>query len=226
MFESLSTDSVRLWLSTESCDCEDEEEMVQAGIYPMHVAVKTANVSLIDYLMDSGCSVNVESAYHKLTPFYVYFYQRDEQAVMAMIRILEERRLDMHQTSIKGTSLLHMCAYKGYAEVMEFIIEKTTDLCLNAQTNHKKSPLLCATMQHHYKCVKILVDNGADVNVTDQNGITPLYCAVRNGHNDIAQLLMNSSTNCDVNMKPYQGYRSMSALHIAIQQGMCNSNTI
>jgi ankyrin repeat protein len=41
--------------------------------------------------------------------------------------------------------------------------------------------------------VRILVENGADVNVTDSEGYTPLQRAVASGHTEIAGILMDAT---------------------------------
>jgi ankyrin repeat protein len=61
---------------------------------------------------------------------------------------------------------------------------------------------------------RLLVNSGANVNVPDDEGETPLHAAARSGYRDIAELLVESGASLDVrNM--YQ----QTSLHLACRNG-------
>ena len=62
--------------------------------------------------------------------------------------------------------------------------------------------------------VKLLLDHGADVNVKDEDGETPLFCASNNGHKEIVKLLLEHGA--DVNAKNNYGN---SPLHCVSEKG-------
>jgi len=41
----------------------------------------------------------------------------------------------------------------------------------------------------HIACLKALIDAGADVNIADGNGVSPLRLAERNGYDEMVRLL-------------------------------------
>lgn len=71
------------------------------------------------------------------------------------------------------------------------------------------SAITNASIQGITNTVKLLIDNGANVNVTDSNdnGWTPLIWACRRKHIDIAQLLINNGAN--INARDNKGYTAL-----------------
>ncbi|XHG05902.1 hypothetical protein AWENTII_009115 [Aspergillus wentii] len=59
-------------------------------------------------------------------------------------------------------------------------------------------PLTWAVSKSHEPAVKLLLGKGADVNLYDEEGMTPLRCAAEIGDVRIAQLLLNAGANVDL----------------------------
>jgi ankyrin repeat protein len=76
------------------------------------------------------------------------------------------------------------------------------------------TPLHYAAMEGRANAVQHLIDNGADINMKDNDGETPLYYAIMNGYTDIAVLLINSGA--DVTDK---GINGLTPLHEAAAWG-------
>lgn len=55
--------------------------------------------------------------------------------------------------------------------------------------------------------VRVLINNGMDVNDWDEYGTTPLMIAASNGHTDIVRLLLNAGA--DVNVQSEYGYTAL-----------------
>ena len=62
----------------------------------------------------------------------------------------------------------------------------------------------------HLRVVKHLVENGADVNMRDHHGFTPLHLSVRGGHLDIAAYLLEEG-EADVNLPAKSGYTPLAS---------------
>jgi ankyrin repeat protein len=59
------------------------------------------------------------------------------------------------------------------------------------------TPLLYATREGCFECVKALVEGGANVDLQDPEGVTPLIMAVSNMHFDTAAFLIKAGANVD-----------------------------
>ena len=47
----------------------------------------------------------------------------------------------------------------------------------------------------YIRIVKLLIDAGADVNISDENGVSPLDHAVRADYREIVKILRNATAN-------------------------------
>jgi len=71
------------------------------------------------------------------------------------------------------------------------------DVNLNELTDDGLLPIITATMSNKYDIVKLLISNGADVNLKDKYSTTALHEAVRSSNLDIVKLLLENKA--DVN---------------------------
>lgn len=75
--------------------------------------------------------------------------------------------------------------------------------------------LIGATFKGDLSQVRTLLDQGADVNGRDNQGVTPLHYAAQQGHNEIVELLI--SRGADVNLGTLKGGHA--PIHLACSQG-------
>jgi ankyrin repeat protein len=70
-----------------------------------------------------------------------------------------------------------------------------------------QSPLYHACATGHSEIVKLLLENGADINSTRncEEGPTPLHAAIRGGHLDVVNVLLDSNVNINHDIR-YQYY--------------------
>ena len=82
---------------------------------------------------------------------------------------------------------------------------------INAQTSEGETAMLVAgVLTNDLDLVALLVERGADVNLSNKNGCTPLMDAAELGKNDILEYLLNNGA--DINAKKING---ISALDLA-----------
>ena len=75
-------------------------------------------------------------------------------------------------------------------------MEQTSELCPSCLKNGTgQAALMRAAWDGHDKCVKLLIDNGADVNEQDNGGYTALMRAAWNGHDKCVQLFIDNGVN-------------------------------
>jgi uncharacterized protein len=76
-----------------------------------------------------------------------------------------------------GFAPLHYAVRDGHAAVVTALLEAGVDV--NTPTGgDRTSPLLVATVNGRFDIAKMLLERGADPNLTGENGVTPLYAAI------------------------------------------------
>ncbi|KAJ2980148.1 hypothetical protein NUW58_g7025 [Xylaria curta] len=93
-----------------------------------------------------------------------------------------------------GTPLLVACGGPGYKGVIEPLLKGGADV--TSTDPHGRTPLLRAASWSH-EAVKLLLDYGAEVNVSCAFGLTPLIIAIRFRQKETVRLLL--SRGADVN---------------------------
>jgi ankyrin repeat protein/Tfp pilus assembly protein PilF len=79
------------------------------------------------------------------------------------------------------------------------------------------TPLTVSAQNGHYRIVKILLQQGAKVNVQDNRGYSPLINAAHNGHTSVVELLLESDWGVEVDLP--NRVTGATALYYASQTG-------
>ena len=74
---------------------------------------------------------------------------------------------------VLGYTPLHEATASGHQNVVEFLLEKTDSALVNCRTVGGYTPLHIAANNGHEQCVEVLLYHGADISITDENGMTP-----------------------------------------------------
>jgi formylglycine-generating enzyme required for sulfatase activity len=69
---------------------------------------------------------------------------------------------------------------------------------INQKNKKGETPLMIASRKDNLKKVKILIDQGADVNVRDNDEKTPLMISSGKGYNEISKLLIDQGANLNL----------------------------
>jgi hypothetical protein len=94
-------------------------------------------------------------------------------------------------------------AESGDLEKVKAMLKDHPKLVVSRIVNFGDTPLHTAASEGHKDVVELLLANGADVNVVDQNDETPLHGAAGHGQKDVVELLL--SKGADVNARMYGG---------------------
>ncbi len=63
--------------------------------------------------------------------------------------------------------------------------------------NGWKMPLHMSAEKGHEKCIRVLLDSGADIDAVNGTGLTALHLAARNGHIDVMKTLLKHDAYVD-----------------------------
>jgi ankyrin repeat protein len=72
---------------------------------------------------------------------------------------------------------LHLAARQGSLDAVQALLEAHADINQRS-AGDKATPIIVATLNGHFDLARFMLDNGADPNLAQMNGVTPLYAAI------------------------------------------------
>jgi ankyrin repeat protein len=89
-----------------------------------------------------------------------------------------------------GWTALHLASYYGHPEVVGVLLARGADVHLRSTNSMQNTPLHAAVAGGRFAVVKVLLENGIDVNATQHGGWTALQGAANSGDAKLAELLL------------------------------------
>jgi ankyrin repeat protein len=97
------------------------------------------------------------------------------------------------QRNKDGETCFHICFSNGYSNIVEYFLkEKKLNIFLEILDNNSNTALHLATMNGHSSIVKCLIEHGADVDVKNEDDISPLDFSCRKGFFEISKNIIAS----------------------------------
>lgn len=97
-----------------------------------------------------------------------------------------------------GCQPLGLACRFGYFEVAEYLIKAGAPINTPSHNELKVAPLYSAAAAGNEKIVKMLLMNGADPNVREQEGRTPLHAAAQNGDEATIRTLLHGGADMNI----------------------------
>ena len=174
--------------------------------------------SAIDYLSSldekRGNCAKIEKLYlskveRDLTLSELHRISDGEQAVELVLN----NSMDIDTPGLCNRTPLMVASVSSSSAFFETLIDLGADV--NAKrTDDQVTPLHLASGWNHYMAVRLLIENGADVNIPCDDGRSPLHIAASKGFFNVVRLLLDYGA--DVNIPDIDGY---TPLHYAATNG-------
>lgn len=108
---------------------------------------------------------------------------------------------DIDQFSDDGFTALGLACYFGKDEVARYLVLKGAEVNLPSQNGFNVFPLHSAVAGNFVNISKMLIENGAQVNIVQQSGLTPLHSAAQNGNVELIILLLEKGADVSIRME-------------------------
>lgn len=119
---------------------------------------------------------------------------KTEAAGQAMMAIKEQSPwTDYSQEAPRGLTALHLAARFGATGIVTDLLTNHEIATCDVRDSHHQTPLMWAVAFGNLETLQTLLDTGADPNLKDADGRTPLSLAAENGATDIIEALLKDN---------------------------------
>nr|XP_006006326.1 PREDICTED: ankyrin repeat domain-containing protein 10-like [Latimeria chalumnae] len=133
------------------------------------------------------CYQPAPSYNYKWTDIHYEASRGNIEKLQILLRTSDKELID--RKDYYGKTPLYWAAYKGQRSSMELLLRAGADV--NSQCKHGGSPLHAAVGLFP-ECALLLIQYGANVNLSDNWGVTPMYLAACSGQIECIQLLVRA----------------------------------
>ena len=161
------------------------------GIAPLHQASRNGDTAKIDKLLKSGADINQRSGKENDTALMFAVNRGHENVAAALLK----NGADVNATNDYGQAALHTAVFSGHPNIVLLLIEHGADV---NQPSRRGYPLHIAAghaSSNRVEIVKLLLENGAKVDVRAKNHSTPLHWTDEDKGAEVAKLLINHGAN-------------------------------
>lgn len=198
----------------------DPNKQNDAGLTPLFWANGDNCFQIAQLLIANGAQVDIQSE-TKSTPLHMIAGFGSVETT----ELLLAHGADINAMNDFGWTPLSNAAFCN-VEITQYLLSRGADVNPHkieqkeACTCHVgyQTPLHCAVRRDSLNTVKLLIDKGAVINVTDDDMMTPLHIAVRNGNSEITEYLL--SEGALLNQK--ENHWGQTELHAAAIRGHNN----
>ncbi|XP_061838603.1 histone-lysine N-methyltransferase EHMT2 [Nerophis lumbriciformis] len=135
-------------------------------------------------------------------------------------RYLVQNGACVYHVETDGYTGLHHSAKQGNLEIVSMLLE-TGQVDVNGQDNGGWTPIIWAAEHKHVEVIKVLLNRGADVAISDKELNVCLHWAAYAGNVDIAEMVLNAG--CSLAAVNLHGD---TPLHIAAREGYLECVTL
>ncbi|XP_074987120.1 fibronectin type 3 and ankyrin repeat domains protein 1 isoform X4 [Caretta caretta] len=174
------------------------------GFTALMVASQKGYDRLAKILVQNGTDVNQKNGSGKDSLMLACFAGH-----LDIVKYLREQGASWEVRDLGGCSALHWAVDGGHCDVIEWMINDGCQVDTK-DTVLEWTPLMRVSAVTGNKDVaSLLIEAGADVNMKDKDGKTPLMVAVLNNHEELIQLLLDKGADSTVKNEYGKGLLEM-----------------
>ena len=178
------------------------------GVTPLYLACVNGRAAMIETLLKAGADPNAAVTEGETA---LMTAARTGKVEAAQVLLDHGAAVDTRE-NWRGQTALMWAVSERHPEMVRVLIAHGADVNARSATQHWErqvtaeprdkwlppggmTTLLFASRDNCLECARILIDKGADVNVTDPDGIGTVLSAAINGHYDVGIFLVEKGAN-------------------------------
>jgi len=171
----------------------------------LHVAAEEGNTMVMEYLINR---VKVDPQIEDVdgdSPFHAAARSGKLEAMKFLNKTVGGRHGALDATTgYNDASAVHLSAMNGHLDVVQYLINSGV-VDINAQDKDGRTALHCACADGAEDVVKLMVQEGARMDMTDNDGYKPLHHGALNEHDAIVKFLLVQTAMQRLNEEAAQG---------------------
>ncbi|WP_214749041.1 MULTISPECIES: ankyrin repeat domain-containing protein [unclassified Exiguobacterium] len=153
-------------------DLLDEE-----GYSPLHWAIQEGYLDIVRLLIESGADLEKQNR-EGFSPLHIALLDNQTEIAIEIIQQGVSFEIDTD-----GYNALHVVASKtGNSKILKALAREAQYINRFDGDGDGYAPLHYAAQENKVKCINVLLQAGADVNLRTVHGFTPLHTAAGEGH--------------------------------------------
>jgi serine/threonine-protein phosphatase 6 regulatory ankyrin repeat subunit B len=158
------------------------------GRTPLMIATAIGHLQIVQALLSApGIDIDAKDQFGQ-TALIIAATKGNDEAARALIN----KGANVNAANNNGWTPLMSAAQHGHLTTIQILLS-AKGIDIDTKNSDGATALILAAANGKDDIVKELINNGADVNITDNNGRTPQMWALQGGHQTTAQILLNST---------------------------------
>ncbi|WP_198295174.1 ankyrin repeat domain-containing protein [Brachyspira murdochii] len=167
------------------------------GFNALMEAVRTDNIEIAKLLIENNSDINIKNKDGKNMIILACENGNEE-----MFNLLVANNADINEKSSWGASALIYASEKGNINIMKYLIDNGIDVNGKADDNGDTPLLWAVTGENPYEASKLLIENGANVNATNDGGVAPATILAASTP-EVVKLLKDNGADLDTKFLYY-----------------------
>ncbi|XP_063818304.1 fibronectin type 3 and ankyrin repeat domains protein 1 isoform X1 [Pseudophryne corroboree] len=163
------------------------------GFSPLMVAAQKGYLRLVELLVEHGADISQVNGSGKNSLMLACFAGH-----LDVVEFLRNHGVPWDLRDRSGCAAMHWAADGGHLKVIEWMINDDCKVDIK-DTCLEWTPLMrVSAISGNTEVAKCLINAGAEVNVKDKDGKTPLMVATLNNHEHLVRLLIERGADCSI----------------------------